>query len=537
MVGVLGIFGAACGSGDASTLIPGATKNNPGSEQATKPGPDGGGAPEGVTMTTPDSQDAGQVAPVDAGPPPVVKLPLTTGLAVTTVAVLQAVEISVVKDGVAVKKADRNASVVAQRDALFRVFVTPGQGYKAHPVTAELSLVASDGTKLPVARDTKTLSATSTDTLTTSTFNIEVPGTSLPKGVTWTVSLRETSGDGSADPKTSTAQYPASGTPELLDVESSGDMLKVVVVPVQYGADGSNRVPDISAAQLEVYRQAMYSFYPAAKVEVTARAPYPYTRAISATGSGFGTVLQAIVALRQKDGVGDDVYYFGAFAPSASFNSYCGSGCVTGLSGVGDDPSDATVRASVGIGFTGQDSAITMAHELGHAHGRLHSPCGGAAGPDPKYPYAGGGTGVLGYNLVTKAFITTAKGKDLMGYCRPEWISDYTYQALFDRMASVNNVTNVHRLFPEPQQYRFVSVEADGSLTWGSTTTLRSRPSGELHTVSYLAADGRTLATATGHYYGYDHLPGGYLLVPEGSVTYTKLSIAGLKAQTEITPR
>ena len=522
LVGILGVLAGGCGSTDVVTApsIPAGNKATP-DKGAPPPGDDAG-------ALRPDGTDAG--APVDATPPEVQSGPLAKGMTVQEVAVFQAVKIDVLKDGVAVKKADRNALLVAKRDALVRVYVGLTADYAPHPVTAELHLVASDGTKLPVLRVTKTVDVASTDSVPASTFDFTVPGDSLPRGITWTVSVRETSGDASGDPATSTAQYPASGTPEPLEISSTGDVLKVVVVPVQYGADGSNRIPDITPAMLETYRKAMYSFYPAAKVDVSARAPFPYTKAINASGSGFGSVLQAIVDLRQQDGVGDDVYYYGAFAPSATFNNYCGQGCVTGLSGVGDDPTDATVRASVGIGFTGSESAITMAHELGHAHGRLHSPCGGAGGPDPNYPYAGGGIGVLGYNLVTQTFVPTTKGRDLMGYCQPEWISDYTYQALFDRMATVNKAMDKHGTFT-PQPYRFVTVESDGSLTWGSNITLRSQPAGELHTVSYLAPNGTTLLTATGHYYAYDHLPGGYLLVPEGPPAFSKLSVTGLNAR------
>ena len=43
-----------------------------------------------------------------------------------------------------------------------------------------------------------------------------------------------------------------------------------------------------------------------------------------------------------------------------------------------------------------------------------------------------------GYHVFTKELFSTTRYKDMMGYCTPEWISDYTYNALFNRITSVN---------------------------------------------------------------------------------------------------
>jgi hypothetical protein len=69
--------------------------------------------------------------------------------------------------------------------------------------------------------------------------------------------------------------------------------------------------------------------------------------------------------------------------------------------------------------------------------GRRHAPCGAAGSPDPSYPYAGGTIGLTGYDLYTWSLsgvglpvdYPSASG-DLMGYCAPPWISDYTYTGI-----------------------------------------------------------------------------------------------------------
>ncbi len=530
----VGIFIAACGA-DATSLPGWSTGNGAGGGGSKDGGePDPGGDDGGGPVTYDDAgnpippADGGVLPPgKDSGvtpPPPSSGNALAKNISITEVAMFQGVKISIASGGA--KVSSRTANVVSNRDGLLRVYVTPGAGYTAKPITAELTLV-SNGTKLPALTDTKTLSGASSDASMGSTFNFAIPGSSLPTGVTYSVALTDpaTQGARATDP----AQYPTTGVPEAMDTHSTGAQLKVVLVPFQYNADGSGRLPDTSAAQIEVYRQAMFSIYPAARVDVTVHAPFAFSSAISASGSGFSTALNALVSLRQQDGVPSDVYYMGIFAPSASFNSYCGGGCVTGLSGVGTNANDSTVRASAGIGFTGQESALTAAHEIGHAHGRQHAPCGGASGPDPSFPYAGGGIGVWGYNLVTKQLIDPASGKDLMGYCQPEWISDYNYQKLFTRMATVNNAPKIldPQAWTEPRQYRFLNIEADGSATWGQETILRERPLTDEHTVTHRAANGSIIATATGYYYAYGDLPGGFLLVPVPPAGTVSTTVAG----------
>jgi len=96
-----------------------------------------------------------------------------------------------------------------------------------------------------------------------------------------------------------------------------------------------------------------------------------------------------------------------------------------------------------GLGFIGWPAAVsipldeTIAHETGHNLNLLHVDCGGPQGPDPDYPYAGGGLGNWGYNPVTGDTYDPDVYVDLMTYCQPEWISDYSFdKALNHRMAA-----------------------------------------------------------------------------------------------------
>jgi hypothetical protein len=489
----------------------------PGKDSGTKPGTDTG-TPDPADTAIPDpGTDTG---PVDPGPDPSTGLEPVKDLPISEIAVFQGVKVTIEKGGV--KVPSRRAPVVAGRIGLVRVYVAPGSTYTAREVTAVLTITTAG-----VARtysDKKTLSGASTDPILTSTFNFTLDATSIGTDSTYSVALMTAPGQTATG---AISRYPASGA-ESFDAGNTGEVFRVKLVPVQYNADGSGRLPDTSAAQVELYRARMMALYPAKKVEITVRAPYAYSGGISASGSGWSEVLQAIVRLRASDGAPKDVYYFGAFAPSSSFGTFCGGGCVTGLSGLLMYPSDSSGRASVGIGFTGAASADTMAHEIGHAHGRSHANCGGASGTDPSFPYSGANIGVYGYDVNTKALVSPSKFTDMMGYCNPVWVSDYTFGALYTRMNYVATHPSIHYGPGATTKYRFVSVGMDGKLTWGEDVTLPEPPLGEPHTVTYVGPDGTVLDSATGQYYPYNDIPGGYMLVPEPVSGVSALHLVGM---------
>ncbi|HET7088809.1 MAG TPA: Ig-like domain-containing protein, partial [Anaerolineae bacterium] len=95
-------------------------------------------------------------------------------------------------------------------------------------------------------------------------------------------------------------------------------------------------------------------------------------------------------------------------------------------------------------------------HELGHTYGRKHvrgapyagdGKCGDEAGPDGSYPYGSGyiSPGTSPWVNNTKygldwsdvgVRVITPLWYDVMTYCKPQWISDYTYEAIYSRMVA-----------------------------------------------------------------------------------------------------
>ena len=154
---------------------------------------------------------------------------------------------------------------------------------------------------------------------------------------------------------------------------------------------------------------------------------------ISDSVGTMGPELEAIYAIEGERG-----YYLGIFRAQGP----------SGLLGIAQDiPSY--------ISFSVLDPYV-IAHELGHNLNLFHAPCGDAGGPDPFYPYDDGSIGVSGFDLLSGDLVGPETA-DLMSYCRPQWISDYSFtRALNHRMA-------LGPVFATPP----MAATSKGLLLWG----------------------------------------------------------------------
>ena len=130
--------------------------------------------------------------------------------------------------------------VVAGRDAIVRLFLSAGSTYDGSPVTARLFLgddpVPMEATAAVRAGDEGDLATT---------VNLEIPGARIVPGVDYHVELLQppdhASGAGEG------ARHPATGATSV-GVSSDGPTLKLVLVPIVYGADGSDRIVRVPIA-------------------------------------------------------------------------------------------------------------------------------------------------------------------------------------------------------------------------------------------------------------------------------------------------
>lgn len=391
--------------------------------------------------------------------------------------------------------------LVAGRDALFRVYHVTTPDYDGQPVTARLDLL--DGQ--PPLEQTLVMSPGANEADLASTLTFAIPGARIGTELNYTFTI-EQAANGRTD-------NPGSRFAQTVPVAGKANTFRLMIVPYQYNADGSGRLPDTSPEMVEKYRQRFLALYPVSNVEVSVHAPVAWSQAIQPDGTGWQSVGFNLYGLRISEGIPDDVYLYGVFQPTANLGQFCFGGCLLGVTLLNDDPPDVgnvQLRLALGVGYA--DVALnTAAHEIGHAHGRGHANCGPGIAPnslDPTFPHAKGGIGVWGWDLTTGALQDPAVATDIMSYCKNQFISDYNYQKLFDRTQNVN----LPSVIAKPAEYFLIGDDGLGAREM-KKVALRGLPPGREVAVRVDTMSEKNVA-ATGWYTPYDHLPGGWLLVP-----------------------
>ena len=263
------------------------------------------------------------------------------------------------------------------------------------------------------------------------------------------------------------------------------------------------------------------------------RSAWSWNRAVNPTDQkAWQDLLDAFATVRADDGAPFDAYYFGAFAPAPSYDEYCGGQCIEGLGYVVSDAEDAASRAAVGLDFPELLQQVAP-HEVGHGHGRRHTPCGATADIDPNYPYPNGVIGSWGLDVETKTVVDPKANFDIMGYCVPYWISDYNYAANFERMQAVRFGADRFKERSSVANFERARVGGDGNLVSLSPIALQSAGSVE-HRVEMETEHGVEVTLA--HYAPYDHADGGVLTwrAPTTRAKHTRITMG--ERVLELTP-
>jgi hypothetical protein len=346
------------------------------------------------------------------------------------------------------------------------------------------------------------VNAASTAADLASTFTFQVPKDAVTEDSRWSLSVADQNGE-------VIATYPA-GAAEPLGASAASGELDVTMVPLV--ANGFT--PDLTPVTLELYLSLMRAMFPVAGVNAIVREPVTLDFPVTAAGAGFDEALDRLYEVRELDAPANNVYYYGVLTPAATFDEYCANGCTVGLASVAT-ANQIYYRGGIGTGFfdnaKDKNSPETMAHELGHAMGRRHSPCD--TGDASYFPHENGLIGVWGYDGVQLK--SPNRFADVMGYCLPVWISDFTYDELFARIAHVNGTASARRLGDGATRWvRRLIVGHDGSLRWGSESALADPESVATLELELITGSGASVEPLRVPFSPFDHLPGGFALVP-----------------------
>lgn len=266
-----------------------------------------------------------------------------------------------------------------------------------------------------------------------------LPASVLRQGLTWEV--RRDPQRLVVDADALNDNFPRAGPATISTI--SLPPMRLRFVPIALATHGSV-TGNVTANNVAAYLPTFNRVYPRGQVITSVGSPLvsaaSFGNAPSGGAQAFWTlVLSDLDLARVADANFRDAYWLGVVAPPPGFNNTAFGGfsyIPSSLTTFGPGTRTSTV---VNVGWfsnTGQ-TADLVPHELAHAIGRRHTPCGGPTGVDPGYPFPDGRIGVPGhdvYGWATGAFsnapVRASSSGDLMGYCFPAWISPYTYYGM-----------------------------------------------------------------------------------------------------------
>lgn len=123
------------------------------------------------------------------------------------------------------------------------------------------------------------------------------------------------------------------------------------------------------------------------------------------------------------------MHYYGLLDERVDHHGCCG--------GMGRYPNQKVGAGHAGHTGTGvyERSARTFAHEISHNVGRQHAPCNDPDDIDPSWPDAsnpGAIIGTVGFDIQSSVALSSTIFTDIMSYCPEQWISPYTYEAVYE---------------------------------------------------------------------------------------------------------
>ena len=329
--------------------------------------------------------------------------------------------------------------LVKDRAGYLRVFVIANRANAFAPVVrvrwyssgvlTRTDMISAPSASVPTAPN---------EGMLTSSWNLAVPGTLIQPNLSVVADVDPT--NLITEPNEADNSFPVSGTPLALTVQTAATA-RVTLVPVTMSSSGFTG--NVNAGNQDSYLTFTQKIHPIPGYAITLHPTYVATTTDSlenVNGTGWLDVLNEMVALHSLEGKPDSQHYVGVVHPR-----YMG-----GIAGVAYVPGNSVVVWDQSI----HDQIL--AHEIGHNWGRGHAPCGSPASVDPFWPYPPdsryitGQIGVYGFDVATLTQYAPSGNYDVMSYCQPYWVSDYTYSGVLASRVSSPAIVSAASATPQP---------------------------------------------------------------------------------------
>lgn len=484
-----------------------------GPDQSPDMGDDGIADTGDDAATTAEPEDDSADETTGGEPEPEVDVP-ARGIRIRLVEANSGVAVPIGLDGEWVGGEGRNAPLPKGRDTAIRVYVDVDEAvWVQRDIEARLHLHLPDGTE-EVLSETVTIASDSSETSLQSNFLFGVLAEWVVPNVQYQVELFEAGTGWESLPEPAAVPVTPS-EPDYVGIESTDLEMKIVMIPVDYDGPNCSRMVDTSEETLQRYENAMYQQNPLERIDIQWGPTYQVSDLDLRDPNDFYTLLNRAVQLRAQAAPDPNVYYYVLFDNCGACIGD-GGGCVLGVApGIpGDSTGDATYRAAIGTQFLGGDEVgiETFVHEIGHTQGRQHVACpsAAAAGPDVSYPYDGGGTGVWGFGVRDFQFRNPNTHTDYMSYCNPTWVSDWQWNATYDRIRTLSSWDAASVGMPEDQAVMVGMINPETGEAHWFTERGYIADSSELtegHELLFLAGD-EVLETAEVEVHSWSEGPG-----------------------------
>lgn len=230
--------------------------------------------------------------------------------------------------------------------------------------------------------------------------------------------------------------------------------LYITLVPIRITEPITGETATGVVPNLQTIRNGFLQLWPFSEVNLQTRAIYT---SAAETADDMEDVLPEIAELRELDG--ERSHYYGFFSDDIySLFDFDGFGGIAYLS------------STAGIGSDRDPGLSIMLHEVGHNFSLHHVNCGDPVEYDSLYPHNTNSIGTLGVNASFSMFYQPTSYRDIMSYCSPEFVSDYSYKKAQDYLeqnpSRIFNSTGSQKTAAYTQSSWFISgqILADNSV-------------------------------------------------------------------------